>query len=82
MEGDVKVEVVRKSEFLWEIPPRGGMRVPGRIFASERLMEEIRDDVAAKQVANVAHLPGIVGYSWAMPDVSVPTADTFPAASV
>jgi tRNA-splicing ligase RtcB len=63
------VEIVRKSEFVWEIPPQGGMRVPGRIFASERLMADIRDDLAAKQVANVAHLPGIVGYSWAMPDV-------------
>jgi tRNA-splicing ligase RtcB len=61
--------MLRKSEFVWEIPRQGGMRVPGRIFASERLMEEIRDDIAAKQVANVAHLPGIVGYSWAMPDV-------------
>jgi tRNA-splicing ligase RtcB len=63
------MEFIRKSEYLWEIPPEGGMRVPGRIFASERLMADIRDDVAAQQVANVAHLPGIVGYSWAMPDV-------------
>jgi tRNA-splicing ligase RtcB len=63
------VDIVRKSEFVWEIPPQGGMRVPGRIFANEHLMEEIRDDIAARQVANVAHLPGIVGFSWAMPDV-------------
>jgi tRNA-splicing ligase RtcB len=63
------MELIRKSDYLWEIPATGGMRVPGRIFANERLLEDIRDDVSAQQVANVAHLPGIVGYSWAMPDV-------------
>jgi tRNA-splicing ligase RtcB len=63
------MELVRIGEYLWEIPPEGGMRVPGRIFASERLLDELRDDLSLQQVANVAHLPGVVGYSWAMPDV-------------
>jgi tRNA-splicing ligase RtcB len=62
------MDLIRRSEYLWEIPRTGGMRVPGRVVASGRLMDAIRDDVALKQVANVAHLPGIVGYSWAMPD--------------
>jgi tRNA-splicing ligase RtcB len=62
------MKLVRKTNVLWEIPREGGMRVPGRVLASDLLMEAIRDDVALKQVANVAHLPGIVGYSWAMPD--------------
>lgn len=62
------MKLVRKSDYLWEIPPEHGMRVPGRVVASERLMESIRGDIALEQVANVAHLPGIVGYSWAMPD--------------
>jgi tRNA-splicing ligase RtcB len=39
------------------------------VIANERLLDEIRDDVSIQQVANVAHLPGVVGYSWAMPDV-------------
>ena len=56
------MELVRKSDYLWEIPRRGGMRVPGRIFASDRLMEGMRRDPVLQQVANVAHLPGIVGY--------------------
>jgi len=64
----MKVKLERKGPYLWEIPREGGMRVPGRILASERLMQAIREDVALEQVANVAHLPGIVGYSWAMPD--------------
>ena len=45
------------------------MRVPGRIVAQPDLLEHIRDDPAAEQVANVACLPGIVGYALAMPDI-------------
>lgn len=63
------MEPVRISDVVWEIPPRGGMRVPGRIYASAALMEVIKDDRSAEQVANVAHLPGIVEASFAMPDI-------------
>jgi tRNA-splicing ligase RtcB len=45
------------------------MRVPGRVFASDALMSKALDDRAIEQVANVAHLPGIVGFSFAMPDI-------------
>jgi tRNA-splicing ligase RtcB len=45
------------------------MRVPGIIFADERLLKDIRQDKAAEQVANVAFLPGIVKASLAMPDI-------------
>ena len=60
---------VRISEVVWEIPRHEGMRVPGRIFASELLMEGVLEDRATDQVANVAHLPGIVEASFAMPDI-------------
>lgn len=63
------MKIERISDVLWEIPAEGRMRVPGRIYASGRMIEEIKDDVALQQVVNVAHLPGIVGYSFAMPDV-------------
>jgi tRNA-splicing ligase RtcB len=63
------MKLVKKHDYLWEIPREGGMRVPGRIFANERLIRDIREDKSIAQVANVAHLPGIVGYSWAMPDI-------------
>ncbi len=55
----------------WEIPQSydPGMRVPGLIFADEKLLDKIRGDQSLKQVANVAHLPGIVRYSLAMPDI-------------
>jgi tRNA-splicing ligase RtcB len=63
------VELRRLSEHLWEIPRHGAMRVPGRIYASEKLMADLRDDPALGQVVNVAHLPGIVGWALAMPDI-------------
>ncbi|QER42495.1 RtcB family protein [Thermodesulfobacterium sp. TA1] len=55
------------SEYEWEILPVGDMRVPGKIFASQRLIEEM-DDKVYEQVCNVASLPGIVKASLAMPD--------------
>ncbi|MCI0339928.1 MAG: RtcB family protein [Planctomycetales bacterium] len=57
------------DEFRWRIPVHGGMRVPGMVYADERLMAAIRQDQSLQQVANVAHLPGIVSASIAMPDI-------------
>lgn len=63
-------DIVQIDEMLWEIPPSRGMRVPGRIYASRDMLESsIKADEAVKQVANVAHLPGIRKYSLAMPDI-------------
>ncbi|MFA5891773.1 MAG: RtcB family protein [Actinomycetota bacterium] len=45
------------------------MRVPGIVFASRALMPDVAADESLTQVANVATLPGIVGASYAMPDV-------------
>lgn len=51
------------------IPRHGGMRVDGIVYAGPELMAEIERDPCLEQVANVAHLPGIVGASLAMPDI-------------
>jgi len=64
-----EIKIRKINDFLWEIPKEGKMRVPGRIYASEKMMADIRSDQSPQQVANVAHLPGIVGYSLAMPDI-------------
>src|SRR3989442_8606372 len=61
--------LTRVGAYVWEIPRQGGMRVPARVYASEKLIEEVRDDPALAQLANVAHLPGIVGHALAMPDI-------------
>lgn len=59
------------DENTWELPRsyKSGMRVPGRIFTDEKLLSRIVGDPSLEQVANVAHLPGIVGTSLAMPDI-------------
>src|SRR6185503_14635149 len=45
------------------------MRTDVRVYASARLMEQIRKDLSLEQAMNVATLPGIVGSSLAMPDI-------------
>jgi tRNA-splicing ligase RtcB len=59
------------DDFRWRLPVsyKAGMRVPGLIYADERLLRTIAEDQAVEQVANVAFLPGVVGYSMAMPDI-------------
>ena len=57
----------RRSDFEWEIPQQGAMRVPAVIYASEALMRDM-DRKVYEQAVNVATLPGIVKASYAMPD--------------
>ena len=60
------MEIRKINDYLWEIPKTGGMRVPGRIYANQEFIDAIKHEDSLKQVANVAHLPGIVKYSIAM----------------
>lgn len=59
------------DDYRWEIPQdfKPGMKVPGIIYADEKMLDQIQNDNAAEQVANVAFLPGIIGKSMAMPDI-------------
>ncbi|MBW3018784.1 RtcB family protein [Candidatus Woesearchaeota archaeon] len=59
----------RAGEVMWDIPTsyKEGMRVPARIFASEKLLKEM-DLAVFDQISNVANLPGIVGRAMCMPD--------------
>jgi RNA-splicing ligase RtcB len=54
-----------------EIPvtARGDMRVPVRIYADDELWRQIANDQSLEQAVNVATLPGVTGYVYAMPDV-------------
>jgi len=61
--------VQKIDDYRWRVPRQGKMRVPGLIFADDRLMDDIRGDNAVQQVANVATLPGIVTHSIGMPDI-------------
>jgi tRNA-splicing ligase RtcB len=60
---------IKISDTVWEIPPtyKDGMRVPARIYATEKLLCEM-DEGVFDQVTNVATLPGILKYAFCMPD--------------
>lgn len=66
-----KGKLEKVDSWRWKIPVefQQGMRVPGLIFADEKLIRQITSDQSPQQVANVAHLPGILRYSMAMPDI-------------
>src|SRR5207237_7354253 len=66
-----KIPLERVDNNRWRIPTRfnANMHVPGMVYADDELIEQILEDNALQQVANVATLPGIVGYSLAMPDI-------------
>ncbi len=62
------MELKKISENIYEIPKQGKMNVPCRIYASEKILDAIKQDKTLEQVRNVAELPGIVDYSIALPD--------------
>ncbi len=59
------------NDYLWEIPKsfRSDMRVPARIYASEKMLEGCFKDESIAQLINTAALPGAVKYAIAMPDI-------------
>src|SRR5512143_3577399 len=62
------MDVTKISDNVWEIPRSGDMRVPARIFASEKLLSDVRRDNTLAQARNVACLAGIQRMSYVMPD--------------
>ncbi len=62
--------IKRAGPCEWEVPLGfiPNMRVPGRFFLSDALMETLEEG-AVQQLANVATMPGIVKNSLAMPDI-------------
>lgn len=64
-------EMTKISDYEWEIPKsyRKDMRVPVRLFATKRLLEEVMNDRSIEQAVNSATLPGLVGHVLVMPDM-------------
>ena len=62
-------DINKISDTVWELPItyKDGMRVPARIYATDKLLGEM-DDGVFDQVTNVATLPGIQEYALCMPD--------------
>ena len=63
--------LIKIDDYTYEIPKsyRADMRVPARVFMDERMMEDVLSDRALWQLVNVATLPGIQKYAFAMPDI-------------
>ena len=63
------IKIQKIDDARWRIPREGGMRVDGIVYANEAMIGELRSDPSLQQVANVAHLPGILDASLALPDI-------------
>ncbi len=62
-------EMKQENNYSYTIAKQGDMKVPLKIFASEKLMEHMKNDKCIQQGINVAtSLPGILGKSLMMPD--------------
>lgn len=57
--------------YLFEIPvsAQAGMRVPARVYATQKMMDAIKLDRSLQQLVNSSMLPGVVRHVVAMPDI-------------
>jgi len=64
------LEIKKLAENLYEIPKgtEPCMKVPVRIYASQKLLDKMRQDKTFQQGVNVACLPGIYSHSSVLPD--------------
>jgi tRNA-splicing ligase RtcB len=63
------VKLNQIDAYRWRLLPEGDMRVPGIVYTSAGMLDQLRQEDALQQVANVACLPGILKASLAMPDI-------------
>jgi len=65
-----KSDLVRISNYVWEIPQsyRADMKVPARIYTSEKLLALALRDRTMEQLVNTAAMPGVVKHVLVMPD--------------
>ncbi len=64
------MELKKIAENIYEIPKntKSWMRVPTRVYASDPLIEKMRQDKTFDQATNAAALPGIYSHSIVLPD--------------
>jgi tRNA-splicing ligase RtcB len=63
------MNIKRIDDYRWQVEPFGRMRVPGIVYTSARMLDQVRHEEALNQVANVATMPGILKAALAMPDI-------------
>ncbi len=66
---DIEVREIASHTYMIDKSHDSRMNVPGIIYSSPAMMNDIRNDQSLQQVVNVAMLPGIVKASMAMPDI-------------
>ena len=71
-----EIEINEVEPYVWEVPRKGEMNVPGRVYGDKAIIDHLKEDVklgkewnALRQIVNVACLPGIQKASMAMADV-------------
>jgi len=64
----VNFKIKKINNVTWEIEKTGLMKVPVIIFASEKLLEDIKKDDTLKQAVNMAHLPEVIKNIVVLPD--------------
>ena len=64
------MEIKKVSDNIYEIPKstQECMKVPVRIYASDSLVQKMKQDATFMQAANAACIPGIYTYSIVLPD--------------
>jgi tRNA-splicing ligase RtcB (3'-phosphate/5'-hydroxy nucleic acid ligase) len=55
-----EIKIKKISDYEWEIPKSKAMKVPVRIIANEKLLNQIKQDETLKQAVNVSQLPGLI----------------------
>lgn len=65
-----KQDFQKITDFLWELPKsfRQDMKVPARVYVTEKMLDDVFRDRSLSQLVNVCCLPGILKYGIAMPD--------------
>jgi len=63
-------DLIKINDYLWEIPKsfRSDMKVPGRVYLSEKMLKKAFEDRTLEQLVNATTYPGIERYALAMPD--------------
>lgn len=66
-----KSDFQKISDYLWEVPQtfRGDMKVPARVYVTEKMLDDSFRDESLEQLVNLTTLPGIQKYSIGMPDL-------------
>jgi len=62
------VNLKKVSKNIYKIPKSGEMNVSAVVYASEKLLADIKKDESLEQIKNVATLPGIIKNAVLMPD--------------